>query len=281
MRKSIILSLVIIVFCYVNSYSMDVAQIVHPVEKNFRDIIDSDTLLHQKYLETKTSASKIVKQKITEGLLRYSLVTENNFSEFYADAKTIAKKLGLSEPEYIFIKESSELGGYTIAADTNEYVMFFHSAIFDIMTRDERKVLLAHELTHARLLHSRFAVLINMLDEATVESLLEKTNMTIYQMFRYFEFSADRGSYLSANLSEEIFIKTIMRFASGVSEMNATQNADSYMEQINMFVSLNLSTDDLEKFYSQMPEKKRDNPFPIIKAIEIKKFIKEIAENKK
>ncbi len=280
MRKTIILSLVIIGFYYVKAYSNDTIQMIHPVEKIFRDIINNDTLLHQKYLQTKSYISKIVDQKIAEGLLKYSLVTGDNFSEFYNDAKTISKKLGLGYPKYIFIKESNELGASTISADTNEYVMFFHSAIFNTMTREERKVLLAHELTHAKLLHSNFAVLMKLIDEKTLDALLNRTKKTAVQLFRYFEFSADRGAYLSANVSEEIFIKTIMRFASGVSEEDAIQNVKSYVEQISLFINIGLSEDDLEKFYSQMPEKKRDNPFPIIKAIEIKKFIEEIAKNK-
>ena len=250
-------------------------RLIHPVEVDFRRIINNDTLLHQKYLLTKKITSKIVKEKITEGLLKYSLVAENNFPEFYNDAKLIAKELGLGEPQNIFIKESSELGASTIAADINDYVIFFHSAIFNSMTREERKVLLAHELTHAKLLHSRFAVLMKLLDEKTIDELLNKTKKTTYQLFRCFEFSADRGAYLSANVGEETFIRTIMRFASGVSEKNAIQNVESYMNQISVFSDIKLSDEDLEKYYSQMPEKKQDNPFPIIKAIEIKKFIEE------
>jgi hypothetical protein len=251
-------------------------QIMHPEEKSFKDIIKNDTLLSQKYIEGKSYTSKIVKQKIAEGVLRYSLVTAENFPEFYDDAKTISKKLGLGVPNYIFVKQNSELGATTIAADTNEYVMFVHSSIFSLMTREERKVLLAHELTHARLLHARIAVMLKLLNDESFDYLMHKKEMSVNQLFRFFEFSADRGSYLSSNVNEEIFIKTIMRFASGVSESDAVQNIESYINQIDMYLDLGLSTSDLEKYYAQMPEKKQDNPFPIIKAMEIRKFINEL-----
>jgi len=254
-------------------YSNDSVSMIHYKEMYFRELINNDTLLFQKYLQSKEVISKIVKQKIIEGLLQHSLVTTTNFPEFYEDANNIAKELGLSKPKYIFVKETCELGASTIAADTNDYVIFFHSAIFNNMSRDERKVLLAHELTHVKLLHSRYAVTLKMLDNIALDSLIVQMKMTTLQLFRYFEFSADRGAYLTSKVNKTLFLATIMRFASGVSNNIAKQSVESYIEQIELFEDLKISDEDLEKYYSKMPEKKQDNPFPIIKAREIISFI--------
>ena len=82
----------------------------------------------------------------------YMKLDEHLLPDYFHLCQDIHSTLGLDEPEEYYVTGNASINAYSVLAQKkdNPHIVVVNSALFDLMTKDELKFVIGHELGHKR-----------------------------------------------------------------------------------------------------------------------------------
>ncbi len=172
-------------------------------------------------------------------------VTERQIPSLYKIMRETCEILGVAEPLF-YISSSPQLNAYTACPD--KPIVCVYSYLLDMLTDDELRFVIGHELSHIKSEHIIYQALGTILGENLLSAILSTVpglstfsqpaiyaiNYAYYEWYRAAELSCDRGGYLaSQNLTASC--SALMKLAGSSQRYVHELNLDEFIAQSQEF----------------------------------------------
>ncbi|MEM7554588.1 MAG: M48 family metallopeptidase [Cyanobacteria bacterium P01_A01_bin.84] len=145
--------------------------------------------------------------KIREGELlgRGVKVSENQLPFVYEAAKIAAERLSMKVPD-IFVIQSPILNAFAIGFLTGRKTVVLHSALIEILERDELIAIIGHEFSHIKCHHTNWLVLTNTAENLVKLPIISNIAGFVFLLWsRKAEYTCDHGGLIACqNLNASI-----------------------------------------------------------------------------
>ena len=150
--------------------------------------------------------------------------------DFYHLCHEVKQKLGFDEPVDFYITGDSTVNAFSVAAenDGEPHIVNINSALFNLMTNDELKFVVAHELGHLINKDTALARLINFVfppDANTPVTLQYK--IRLHQQLA--ELVSDRYGYMAVE-NIDVCVTAFFKMASGLDLARMNVSIDALLE---------------------------------------------------
>ena len=150
--------------------------------------------------------------------------------DFYQLCHEVKQKLGFDEPVDFYITGDSTVNAFSVAAenDGEPHIVNINSALFNLMTNDELKFVVAHELGHLINKDTALARLINFVfppDANTPVTLQYK--IRLHQQLA--ELVADRYGYMAVE-NIDVCVTAFFKMASGLDLARMNVSIDALLD---------------------------------------------------
>ena len=150
--------------------------------------------------------------------------------DFYQLCHEVKQKLGFDEPVDFYITGDSTVNAFSVAAenDGEPHIVNINSALFNLMTNDELKFVVAHELGHLINKDTALARLIGFVfpPEANVPMTLQY-KIRLHQQLA--ELVADRYGYMAVE-NIDVCVTAFFKMASGLDLTRMNVSIDALLE---------------------------------------------------
>ena len=150
--------------------------------------------------------------------------------DFYQLCHEVKQKLGFDEPVDFYITGDSTVNAFSVAAenDGEPHIVNINSALFNLMTNDELKFVVAHELGHLINKDTALARLIGFVfpPEANVPMMLQY-KIRLHQQLA--ELVADRYGYMAVE-NIDVCVTAFFKMASGLDLTRMNVSIDALLE---------------------------------------------------
>lgn len=181
------------------------------------------------------------------------------------------------EPPQLYIQQNPIPNAYTLAIRGKKPFIVIHTSLLEILTPDEIKAVIAHELGHLKCEHGVYLTLANIMVLAAglIPSwgtlVAQSLQSQLLQWVRCAEFSCDRSALLVVQ-DPNIVMSLLMKLTGGSPSLANKLNLDAFMEQVKEYKIM--SDSDIGKMLQEMQTAQLTHPVPIIRAKEIENWSK-------
>ena len=213
-------------------------------------------------------------------------VTPKQCPRIYQLYKEAIEILDVQEPD-LFLVSHPQPNAVTIGVERPMIVL--HSSLVDLLTEDELRAVLGHELGHVKAGHVLYMTIAyalkNFFEQLFgMRGSLAKIGLVValYDWSRKAELTADRAELLVAQ-DIDTCIRLHMKLSGGSWSIYEQMDSTEFLKQANSYEDLDYST--INKFYKILWELWHTHPLPVYRAREIKnwsegKQYKEILEGR-
>ena len=191
---------------------------------------------------------------LTNGIL----INDINSYELNSAFNEAKKVLGVSKKSIdLFISNNLSINAGVIFMGDSRYIIYLNSALINLMTINEIKFVIGHEIGHLKFKHHKIV-------KEDDRNIQPSTLMRLYEHSRYAEIAADRCG-LIANKSLDDSKKALMKLASGTDLSFLSIQSSGFKEQLNS-IKNNL----LEN--TSLINEKLSHPYSLIRIYALEKF---------
>ncbi|MFZ5623251.1 MAG: M48 family metallopeptidase [Gemmatimonadota bacterium] len=197
------------------------------------------------------------------------------FPRAWALQTEIATTFDWPEPPELYVSQTPVFNAGAYGVDRPFVVV--HSAALELLTEDEWRVLLAHEMGHVVSGHALYRTIAEILLNVSLSALpilagiaLLPVRLAILEWSRKAELSADRAGLLGSQdvaAAQSLFMK-MAGGARGVSP--GEMNLDAFMAQANEYLALNEGLDVVYKILNTLA---LSHPMHTVRAAELQQWI--------
>lgn len=188
-----------------------------------------------------------------------------------------AAQLDMPVPD-VFIRQDPRPNAYTLAIQGKRPFVVLTSSLIDLMTLEEIKAVIGHELGHLKCEHSLWITVLNILALGVdVIELLFPLGLRdliarqLTQWRRSAELSCDRASLIVAQ-DESVVMSTLMKLTGGSSKLAGELSAEEFALQAEEYDKTAKSS--LLGRLIQAQDQSQLYPLPILRAREIQNYAK-------
>lgn len=174
----------------------------------------------------------------------------------------------------LFVSQTPLVNAMAVGFDRPFIVI--NSSMLEILDREERRVILAHELGHIMSGHNTYRTIAILLLTVGLSNLptlvgaaLLPFHLAILDWYRKSEFSADRAGLLGSQ-DQRKTLGVFMQLAGGVRDDDDTMDLDTFLEQAAEYETKGSAWD---TFLKLLNTAFRDHPFATVRAAELKRWI--------
>lgn len=181
------------------------------------------------------------------------------------------------EPPQLYIQQNPVPNAYTLAIRGKKPFIVIHTSLLEILTPDEIKAVIAHELGHLKCEHGVYLSLANIMVLAAglIPSwgtlVAQSLQSQLLQWVRCAEFSCDRSALLVIQ-DPKVVMSLLMKLTGGSPSLASKLNLEAFMEQVKEYKTM--SDSDIGKMLQEMQTAQLTHPVPIIRAKEIENWAK-------
>ncbi|HMP54247.1 MAG TPA: M48 family metallopeptidase, partial [Candidatus Melainabacteria bacterium] len=213
-------------------------------------------------------------------------VTPKQCPRIYQLYKEAIEILDVQEPD-LFLVSHPQPNAVTIGVERPMIVL--HSSLVDLLTEDELRAVLGHELGHVKAGHVLYMTIAYALKNFFEQLFGMRGSLAqiglvvaLYDWSRKAELTADRAELLVAQ-DIDTCIRLHMKLSGGSWSIYEQMDSAEFLKQANSYEDLDYST--INKFYKILWELWHTHPLPVYRAREIKnwsegKQYKEILEGR-
>ena len=158
-------------------------------------------------------------------------VDKDILPEFYALCQDVKKKLNFDEPVDFYVTGNSDINAFSIAAEDEgqPHIVNINSAMFDLMSEDELRVVVGHELGHLINKDTQLKRLIYFVfpPENTTPPITLQHKIRLHDQLA--ELVADRYGYL-ANGNLNACVTAFYKMSSGLDLAKMNVSIDALLE---------------------------------------------------
>lgn len=204
------------------------------------------------------------------------LISKKQLPDLYELLLSACEILDL-EPPQLYIQQNPIPNAYTLAIRGKKPFIVIHTSLLEILTPDEIKAVIAHELGHLKCEHGVYLSLANIMVLAAglIPSwgtlVAQSLQNQLLQWVRCAEFSCDRSALLVVQ-DPLVVMSLLMKLTGGSPTLANKLNLEAFMEQVKEYKTM--SDSDIGKMLQEMQTAQLTHPVPIIRAKEIENWAK-------
>ena len=207
-------------------------------------------------------------------------VSERQMPSLYKLMREACEALEVDEPLF-YVSSAPQLNAYTACPD--KPIVCIYSYLLDILTDDEIRFVIGHELAHIKSQHIVYQALGTILGENLLSAILSTVpglstfsqpaiyalNYAYYEWYRAAEFSCDRGGYLACQ-NFTASCTALMKLAGSSQRFCSELNLEEFIEQSRNFESV--SCEGLGLVQKIILSNGRSHPWSVARVHELNKF---------
>ncbi|MCC3595429.1 MULTISPECIES: M48 family metallopeptidase [unclassified Microcoleus] len=209
-----------------------------------------------------------------ENLASSVQVGENQLPHLHQLLVDACKTLDLEVPQ-LYVRQHPMPNAYTFAMRGKQPFVVMHTSLIDLLTDEEVKAVIAHELGHLKCEHGVYLTLANLIVLAagqisplgTVFAQGLQTQML--EWLRCAEFTCDRAALL-ATQDPRVVASVLMKLAGGSPTLAPKLNLDAFLAQARAYDDL--SSTELGEMLKQAQTAQLSHPVPVLRAKEIDRW---------
>lgn len=199
------------------------------------------------------------------------LISEKQLPDLHNLLVSACEILDIEVPQ-LYIQQNPVPNAYTLAIRGKKPFIVIHTSLLEILTDEEIKAVIAHELGHLKCEHGVYLSLANIMVLAAglIPSwgglVAQSLQSQLLQWVRCAEFSCDRSALLVVQ-EPKIVMSVLMKLTGGSPSIASKLSLDAFMEQVRDYKSM--ADSDIGKMLQEMQTAQLTHPVPIIRAKEI------------
>ena len=164
---------------------------------------------------------------------------------------------------------------YTFAMRGKQPFVVMHTSLIDLLTDEEVKAVIAHELGHLKCEHGVYLTLANLIVLAAGQIspvgtvLVQGLQAQMLEWLRCAEFTCDRAALL-ATQDPKVVASVLMKLAGGSPTLAPKLNVDAFLAQARAYDDL--SSTQLGELLKQAQTAQLSHPVPVLRAREIDRW---------
>ncbi|MEO6861438.1 MAG: M48 family metallopeptidase [Microcoleus sp.] len=209
-----------------------------------------------------------------ENLASSVQVGENQLPHLHQLLLDACKTLDL-EPPQLYVRQHPMPNAYTFAMRGKQPFVVIHTSLIDLLTDEEVKAVIGHELGHLKCEHGVYLTLANLIVLAAgqfspVGTVLAQGLQTqMLEWLRCAEFTCDRAALL-ATQDPRVVASVLMKLAGGSPTLAPKLNLDAFLVQARAYDDL--SSTELGEMLKQAQTAQLSHPVPVLRAREIDRW---------
>ena len=209
-----------------------------------------------------------------ENLASSVQVGENQLPHLHQLLLDACKTLDLEVPQ-LYVRLHPMPNAYTFAMRGKQPFVVMHTSLIDLLTDEEVKAVIAHELGHLKCEHGVYLTLANLIVLAAGQIspvgtiLAQGLQAQMLEWLRCAEFTCDRAALL-ATQNPRVVASVLMKLAGGSPTLAPKLNLDAFLAQARAYDDL--SSTELGEMLKQAQTAQLSHPVPVLRAREIDRW---------
>ena len=209
-----------------------------------------------------------------ENLASSVQVGENQLPHLHHLLLDACKTLDLEVPQ-LYVRQHPMPNAYTFAMRGKQPFVVMHTSLIDLLTDEEVKAVIAHELGHLKCEHGVYLTLANLIVLAAGQIsplgtvLAQGLQTQMLEWLRCAEFTCDRAALL-ATQDPKVVASVLMKLAGGSPTLAPKLNVDAFLAQARAYDDL--SSTELGQMLKQAQTAQLSHPVPVLRAREIDRW---------
>ncbi|MEG4007887.1 M48 family metallopeptidase [Microcoleus sp. Pol1C5] len=209
-----------------------------------------------------------------ENLASSVQVGENQLPHLHQLLVDACKTLDLEVPQ-LYVRQHPMPNAYTFAMRGKQPFVVMHTSLIDLLTDEEVKAVIAHELGHLKCEHGVYLTLANLIVLAAGQIspvgtvLAQGLQAQMLEWLRCAEFTCDRAALL-ATQNPKVVASLLMKLAGGSPTLAPKLNVDAFLAQARSYDDL--SSTQLGELLKQAQTAQLSHPVPVLRAREIDRW---------
>ncbi|MGB3267205.1 MAG: M48 family metallopeptidase [Microcoleus sp.] len=209
-----------------------------------------------------------------ENLASSVQVGENQLPHLHQLLLDACKTLDLEVPQ-LYVRQHPMPNAYTFAMRGRQPFVVMHTSLIDLLTDEEVKAVIAHELGHLKCEHGVYLTLANLIVLAAGQIsplgtvLAQGLQVQMLEWLRCAEFTCDRAALL-ATQDPRVVASVLMKLAGGSPTLAPKLNVDAFLAQARAYDDL--SSTELGEMLKQAQTSQLSHPVPVLRAREIDRW---------
>ncbi|WP_071828043.1 M48 family metallopeptidase [Geminocystis sp. NIES-3709] len=202
------------------------------------------------------------------------LIGEKQLPDLHQLLLSACEILDIETPQ-LYIQQNPVPNAYTLAIRGKKPFIVIHTSLLEILTENEIKAVIAHELGHLKCEHGVYLSLANIMVLAAglIPSwgtlVAQSLQNQLLQWVRCAEFSCDRSALLVVQ-DPKIVMSVLMKLTGGSPSIANKLNLEAFMEQVKEYQ--NMGNTEIGRMLQEMQTQQLTHPIPIIRAKEIENW---------
>ena len=209
-----------------------------------------------------------------ENLASSVQVGENQLPHLHQLLVDACKTLDLEVPQ-LYVRQHPMPNAYTFAMRGKQPFVVMHTSLIDLLTDEEVKAVIGHELGHLKCEHGVYLTLANLIVLAAGQIspvgtiLAQGLQAQMLEWLRCAEFTCDRAALL-ATQDPRVVASVLMKLAGGSPTLAPKLNLDAFLTQARAYDDL--SSTELGEMLKQAQTAQLSHPVPVLRAREIDRW---------
>ena len=209
-----------------------------------------------------------------ENLASSVQVGENQLPHLHQLLVDACKTLDLEVPQ-LYVRQHPMPNAYTFAMRGKQPFVVMHTSLIDLLTDEEVKAVIGHELGHLKCEHGVYLTLANLIVLAAGQIspvgtiLAQGLQAQMLEWLRCAEFTCDRAALL-ATQNPRVVASVLMKLAGGSPTLAPKLNLDAFLTQARAYDDL--SSTELGEMLKQAQTAQLSHPVPVLRAREIDRW---------
>ncbi|MEG5057823.1 M48 family metallopeptidase [Microcoleus sp. A2-C5] len=209
-----------------------------------------------------------------ENLASSVQVGENQLPHLHQLLVDACTTLDLEVPQ-LYVRQHPMPNAYTFAMRGKQPFVVMHTSLIDLLTDEEVKAVIGHELGHLKCEHGVYLTLANLIVLAAGQIspvgtiLAQGLQAQMLEWLRCAEFTCDRAALL-ATQDPRVVASVLMKLAGGSPTLAPKLNLDAFLIQARAYDDL--SSTELGEMLKQAQTAQLSHPVPVLRAREIDRW---------
>lgn len=211
---------------------------------------------------------------LLENLASSVLVGEQQLPHLHQLLLDACKVLDL-EPPQLYVRQHPVPNAYTFAMRGRQPFIVLHTSLIDLLTLEEIKAVIGHELGHLKCEHGVYLTLANLIVLAAGQFspigtlMVQNLQAQLLEWLRCAEFTCDRAALL-ATQDSNVVISVLMKLAGGSPSLAPQLNIKAFLDQARAYDDI--SNSQLGELLRQAQTAQLSHPVPVLRAREIDRW---------
>jgi Zn-dependent protease with chaperone function len=179
------------------------------------------------------------------------------------------------EPPQLYVRQHPVPNAYTFAMRGRQPFIVLHTSLIDLLTPEEIKAVIGHELGHLKCEHGVYLTLANLIVLAAGQLspigglMVQNLQAQLLEWLRCAEFTCDRAALL-ATQDSHVVISVLMKLAGGSPSLAPQLNIKAFLDQARAYDDI--SNSQLGELLRQAQTAQLSHPVPVLRAREIDRW---------